>query len=341
MKKLTIILSFLSILFVGQTIMAQEPVATLEHSGTTQVYYGQTALTSAYNASENGDQIYLSAGYFTPPTSIAKGVKISGAGHFPLEGKQTQITAGLVISKGADSLRLEGLYIDGSVKYDANNSINYVKVVRCNFAGADFQSFSSAPKNYCSFEECFISGIINFKNYGNNFLLRNSVVQGSIYNIDGNALIEGNILLIEPTSVYGSVFTSVNHSVIQNNICIGTNNLFYYGYGVTGANIINKNIFVSSNPSGVNTATNYTGITQANIFINQTGNTISYLYDYHLKTPLTYIGTDGTQVGLYGGLSFKEKGVPSNPSIVSKTIAPATETNGDLQINITVKAQDN
>jgi len=325
--------------------MAQEPVATIEHGGTSKVFYGLSAFADAYNASVNGDQIYLSAGYFDPPASVAKGIKITGAGHFPIEGKQTVITKELKINKGADSLRLEGLFLNSALTYDYLNSINYVKVIRCSFTQANFNSTALASKNYCSFEECFISGAIYFgagyNDGGNNFLLRNSIVHGAVNYIPGNALIDGNIFLFNATSSYSSTFSNVSHSIIQNNVFIGKLYLFYYGYGVTGTNTINKNLFVSSDPEEVNKATNYTNIAQSDIFINQTGNLISYFQDYHLKKPGTYNSTDGTQVGLYGGLSFKESGVPSNPSVVSKSVATKTEPNGNLQINISVKAQDN
>jgi len=342
MKNLIFFATLVCSMLAFQTVTAQEPVATLEHNGTSKVFYGLSAFADAYNASLNGDRIYLSAGYFDPPTSIEKGVKITGAGHFPIEGKQTQITKALTISKGADSLRLEGLYISGALTYDYLSSINYIKVIRCGFTQANFNSTTTASKDYCSFEECFISGAIYFgsaygNGRGNNFLLRNSIVQGAVNYIPDNALIEGNIFLFNATNVYSSTFLDSNHSIIQNNVFLGNKYLFYNG----AANTINKNLFVSSDPEEVNKTANYTGIAQSDIFINQTGNLISYLQDYHLKKSGTYIGTNGTQVGLYGGLSFKENGVPSNPSIVSKTVATKTEPDGNLQINISVKAQDN
>ena len=87
---------------------------------------------------------------------------------------------------------------------------------------------------------------------------------------------------------------------------------------------------------------NYTNIPQANIFVNQTGTTFNYTHDYHLQAPTTYLGTDGTQVGIYGGtFPYKEGAVPLNPHIQLKNIAPTTDANGDLQIQIQVKAQDN
>jgi len=353
MKKTILILAFICTILAVHTAIAQEPVATLEHGGTSNVFYGQSSFVDAYTASVNGDQIYLSAGYFTAPTSIAKGVKITGAGHFPIEGKQTQIITGLTINKGADSLRLEGLFINGDISYDANNSINYVKVIRCRFYDAYFKSTSSsASKNYCSFEECYI-GSVFFNYFGDNFLLRNSTLSGYLRNINGNALIDGNIFLLDVTGNYlvvngimegGGVFNNIKYSIIRNNIILSHYYICikYNGTGEMTGNTIDKNLIVSSYiQSPFYGTANYTGIAQANIFVNQSGYSINYSQDYHLKAPATYIGTDGKQVGIYGGLGFKENGVPSNPNIISKTIAPTTDTNGNLLINITAKAQDN
>jgi hypothetical protein len=345
MKKLIFFAALVCSMLAVQTAKAQQPVATLEHGETSKVFYGKSSFADAYNASVNGDQIYLSAGFFDSPASIAKGVKITGAGHFPIEGKQTLIIAGLNIDKGADSLRLEGLAINGDISYDANNSINYVKVIRCRLLSVKFQSISAtASKNYCSFEECLIFGNIDFMYFGTNFLLRNSILVSQLSNIGGNALIDGNVFLFD--NVYSTTFINISYSIIQNNIFLAKTKLFNYGYGVAGlnTNTINKNIFVSSDASainGINKVTNYTGVAQTDIFINQTGNVYSYLHDYHLKKPATYLGTDGKQVGIYGGLGFKENGVPSNPVVVSKIVSQSTDTDGNLKINISVKAQDN
>ena len=67
----------------------------------------------------------------------------------------------------------------------------------------------------------------------------------------------------------------------------------------------------------------------------------SILGDYHLIAPMLYLGTDGTQVGMYGGANpFKEYARPSNPHIVSKTIPFITNQNGILPVNIKAKAQN-
>lgn len=319
--------------------VAQNPIATLEHTGATTVFYGQNSLVDAYNASANGDQIYLSTGYFTAPSSIVKGIKIVGAGHFPDSAnvaKRTTILSGLIINAGADSLQLQGLYINGDIYYAPASSINYVKVIRCYLNSAYFQSNSAtASKNYCSFEECFVGGTINFSRFGSHFLVKHCVIANNVYKIDEAALIDGNIFL---NIHYG--LNSVKSSLVQNNIFLVTNYIFSSCTGNSARN----NIFIAGSfDIGTNSFNgNFLGIPQANIFVNQTGNGISYTHDYHLKNPETYIGTDGTQVGIYGGaIPFKEKGLPSNPQVITKQVADQTDENGNLKINFTVKAQAN
>jgi hypothetical protein len=87
---------------------------------------------------------------------------------------------------------------------------------------------------------------------------------------------------------------------------------------------------------------NYTGIDRATIFVNQTGTPFDYSHNYHLQAPTTYLGTDNSEVGIYGGtFPYKEGAVPGNPHIQIKNIAPTTDANGDLHIQIQVGAQTN
>jgi len=332
-------------MFVVQTAIAQNPITTLEHAGTTTIFYGQNSLVDAYTASVNGDALYLSTGYFTAPTSIAKGIKIIGAGHFPDSAnvaKRTMILSGITINKGADSLRLEGLYINGNINYQGDASINYVKVIRCGLASALFNSNSAtASKNFCSYDECFIQGGINFNNYGTNLFIQHSIITSvrvyignwfelSVSNVNSSALILGNIFLANTHFTFGNI----KGSLIKNNIILN-NGGSSYGFigGETNSNIFTNNLFVRSTIDfGTNSYNNnYSNVSQANIFVNQTGNTINYNHDYHLKSPTTYLGTDGTQVGLYGGTTpFKDKGLPSNPQILTKTVGNQTDANGNL-----------
>jgi len=345
MKKTVLLTAIICSFLALQTAIAQNPVTTLQHNGTTQAFYGQNSFVDAYNASINGDTIYLSTGYFTPPSSIAKGVKIIGAGHFPDSAgvaKRTYILSKINIAQGADSLLLEGLYINGDIIYDANSSINYVKVLRCGLYSANFNSNSAAAgKNNCSYEECFINGYFAFDNYGDNLLIRHCIISACTTNINEDALIDGNIFLMIGLEIYNThPLGNINSSLIKNNIILST---YVPIYNCNG-NYFYNNLFVQSSVNFENNSysNNYLGIPQANIFVSQSGNEIDYTHDYHLQHPELYIGTDGTQVGLYGGsIPFKDKGNPSNPQVISKNIATETDVNGNLPISITVEAQDN
>ena len=72
-----------------------------------------------------------------------------------------------------------------------------------------------------------------------------------------------------------------------------------------------------------------------------TGSVFDYTDDYQLQDPETYLGMDNkTQVGIYGGaLGYKQGAVPSNPHFSSATIAPSTDGEGKLKVNIKVIAQ--
>lgn len=335
MKKTFFLIAIVSCFFALQTAKAQNPITTLEHAGVTTVFTGQNSLVDAYNASFNGDVLYLSTGFFTAPAAIAKGIKIIGAGHFPDSAnvaKRTTITSSLNIKIGADSLKLEGLYLAGTIYVDQYNSnpgvnINNVKISRCR---ATDVSCNINYKNNWSFEECFIEGNFNFSNNGINLSIFHCLINGSVYNIINGASINGN-------NIFGYI-SNVSGSQIQNNIILGASPI-----NNNTSNFFKNNLFVASTPNYSNNSfsNNYAGVAQANIFVNQTGTALDYTQNYHLKEPSKYLGTDGTQVGIYGGSTpFKEKGLTSNPVVSVKNVATQTDGNGNLQINFTVKAQD-
>ncbi len=75
---------FIFICFIGiNNLKAQAtayPVATLEHNGTTSVYYGYYAFQTACNNANNFDTIYLSADNFSSNFWIYKTIHVYGAG---------------------------------------------------------------------------------------------------------------------------------------------------------------------------------------------------------------------------------------------------------------------
>jgi len=342
MKKSFYILAF--IYFLGfNNLKAQSSVATLDHSGTTSVFYGANALVDAYNASVDGDAIILSSGSFNPPSTIQKGLKIIGVGHYPdsINGR-TFINGNIILGLGANNILFEGIEV---TNLSSNDTINNINIKRCRLDNGI--SFGQIVNNVII--EGSVLQYIDFNNNNNNnTIIRNNIIlifnSSVISNIQGGALIENNILYEQYS--YNSIFNNVNNSIIKNNIIRKDYGQDQFYIIIGAGNIFQNNYIAYSGP--------YDGIPLSNIYNNNYSNTpwnmnsiipnisssFDYNIDYHILNPNQYLGTDGTQVGIYGGSNpYKENATPDNPRIVSKYIAPQNDSNGNLQINITAKPQ--
>ncbi|MFZ1289230.1 MAG: hypothetical protein WAR79_04040, partial [Melioribacteraceae bacterium] len=160
-----------------------------------------------------------------------------------------------------------------------------------------------------------------------------------------NCLFKNNIFLFQyqcdQNYCYYPIYSPI--STFENNIFISSSG----ATNGTSTSIYNNNLFVENwTPSacGCLGSNNINNQSQASIFVNQSGNIFNYSQDYHLQVscPGKNAGTDGTDVGIYGGMSpWKDGSLSQNPHIQFKQIAGATDQNGNLKINIKVKAQNN
>jgi hypothetical protein len=137
----------------------------------------------------------------------------------------------------------------------------------------------------------------------------------------------------------------VNHSLIENNIIIPTTHLTsstYYSIYGSYFNTIKNNVF-RRDPSAQENNTwegNYFNVDYTTLFVDYSAS-FSFEADYNLVNPELYLGTTGNQAGIYGGIQpFKADASPRIPLITSKTIADSADEAGNLQIDITVEAQD-
>jgi hypothetical protein len=148
--------------------------------------------------------------------------------------------------------------------------------------------------------------------------------------------------------------------LISNNIFIGGSQSFY----TTHNSLIQNNIFYGNNPLGAVNSTFNNNISYANtatalpygtnsgnlnkvdvdpLFTTYPGGGFSYDHDFHLKasSPGKNAGTDGTDIGLYGGTGFSETGEPPIPvvqifSIQNGVVAPG----GKLKVRISAEAKN-
>jgi hypothetical protein len=86
------------------------------------------------------------------------------------------------------------------------------------------------------------------------------------------------------------------------------------------------------------------GVDPASIFINEANGNYQFTDDLHLAPGSSGIGgaTDGTDIGIYGSSSpYKAGAMPYNPHFRAASVAPATNADGDLPVNIRAAAQNN
>jgi hypothetical protein len=194
----------------------------------------------------------------------------------------------------------------------------------------------TAPSNNLSLINCVVEGNINLAN-AVNANVSNSIVGARIIDSQGNS-IKNNILLFNYTGSSGYYSIHGNLNICQNNIFLNTMNRHFNG----SSNQIDNNIFVVAADFGLTPSQsgNYYPIAHNTIFVDQTGYVFDYTHDYHLQAPATYLGVDGTQIGIYGGAyPFKEGAIPSNPHINSAVVDPTTAPDGKLHIEINATAQ--
>ncbi len=331
-----------TIIAISLAYTVQAQYAMLHGTGGVQVFEGIAALSSAYDASAEGDTIYLSGGGFTAPATFNKSLIIFGVGHYAdyTANKTKTIISGTVnLSENADNFRMEGVEIAGSIYFGTDEGIDNVLIRYCtikddiNVRGTS----GTNPSHNLAIVNCVVNREILLDNAVNT-VVNNSIVIDQIKNSYGNT-IANNILMFNYTGVGSSYSIHGDNNICNNNIFLQSGSKC-----VTGtSNQIHNNLFVHASPSlGTSPVSsgNYTGIAHETIFVNQSGYAFSYEHDYNLDAPGTYPGVDGSQVGIYGGgFPYKEGAIPSNPHFESVDISSTTTPDGKLHIEIKATAQ--
>lgn len=345
MKKQTL-LSLIIAITTTMTLNAQS-VIVLHSTDTTAVFTGNTAFDDAYTLAETGDTLYLSGGAFTISSNMSKGLKIFGAGIHPDSTAATyltQISGTVYISNGADGLYFEGIQFANNITEYYTHDVNDISFVRCKFdAPLDF-GYNGTPStlrtNYAFIQSVFINRL-DLQGVTNS-LITNCIFNDRIINSNSNSIKNSSFLYIPSSGSY-YIIASSNTNLISNCIFHTTNPYLIDG----GSNTIQNCVIQHASPDFGSTpidVNNYKDVDLATVFITVPASSFSFDDDYHLTTDAetTYLGDDGTQAGVYGGLfPLKEGFVPQNPHISAKTISSSTDVNGFLNVDVEVNAQDN
>ena len=342
MKKL--FLSLVAAMMAATATYAQSSLlATLSSNGTITTYYGADALRNAHADAKDGDIITLSSGSFTA-VNIEKGITIRGAGMDvdpATQSEPTIIVGNFSISipeTSTSPLTIEGIY--------SNYYINQTKVLRnatflkCRiselFAGA---SNAPAVQNitmiHCKITKelvCPYSGTISCLNC----VIWNPRTYYSSTQSGERGVYEMTNCILQKSNVA----TELSYSTFKNCIFVGASK---YLFGST--NTMYNCVLASDDTSydyfkNISNTTNKV-VSYASVFKTCKDGTYSDSENFELTSEAAnnYKGTDGTQVGIYGG-NMPFNPTPSNPRITKCDVASKSTADGKLSVDITVEGAE-
>ena len=330
------------------SIEAQRPFATLEHEGTMTAYYGYGAFKQAYNAAADGDIITLSPGTFDGEVTISKPVVIRGAGMYndTLAGTPATVLSisrysPVNITNDRDSiikLSFEGIYFSSG-------------------AGGSNNCFTIQSANAPIFSKCYIECLsaqkILYGIFVNCILARSSFYSTCTASSFVNTVILKDYGSDPPGLPYGSTLTNCfafmwNYASSSGQIDVTnftiTNSVLYCNQSY---NFTINNTMGSSYSIGINAASgrsyfnsayaplhhlyNYSSL--AAVFKNFDGTfTANSTLELQDSIANGVWGSDGTQVGIYGGSH------PFNPRVQNYKITVPAQSNESGQLPITIQA---
>lgn len=351
MKKYFVTL-FLSVFcFVVQVSAQSSVIATLFHDGDIKTFYGTDALRSAHAAAVHGDVITLSSGSFTA-TNITKAVTLRGAG---MEYDSISVTEPTIISGdfsiqiASDStlqnnnLVMEGIYHNAAGIITVNGSLNNPQFVKCRLYMIKCGSSGTyGYMYYANFINCVIAYEVNFFSSGSATFVNCYVFDMEYYSSNSTASAEFQNCVVKDSN-----FSNVRNAVFRN--C--------FLYATAGTSTSNKlpssspayNCVALSATSSTNIFANQSNTTNtqassfSDVFKTWTGSSLANFKTERLEltdaAKTKYLGSDGTQIGIYGGsIPFDPR--PSNPQITKLNVASKSTADGKLSVDIEVKAAE-
>lgn len=309
----------------GANTFAQSSLmATLSHDGRISTFYGASALQEAHAAADHGDVITLSSGSFAG-VDITKAVTIRGAG---MEVDTVHAIEPTVITENfkidiADSvtniLTMEGIYHNREIEV---GNLKNAMFLKCRFyrVGKETTAEQSSLKDV-NFINCRIASRYSDGSGGSAAFI-NSIVYG-IFGQYGNYSFINSILFGEDYVNDSEFKNCILVEVGSNSSCSYYNNLFINNY--TGGAI-------SDIPNATNVHVNMSDARIANLLGNYSDSN-PYTLTEEAKNILK--GTDGTEVGIYGG-NIPYDATPTNPRITKFEVSPKTTADGKLSVDIEV-----
>lgn len=329
----TILLTF-TFLLLGNLSFAQLKLIAIKGATTDTI---ATTLADAITLAQPNDKIYLPGGYFSYAGVLEKPLHIIGTGFqdgMNVFGRTT-ISGNFNMSNLANGSVFEGLYM--SEWFYSGVSMSNITYKRCDMRGvlnANYVGWSNCQVVNCVVREVLFMGYLT---YGQNNLIENSIITNlnhaqystvsnciiqNIHNCD-NILVKNNIL---SAPACGDVYYSTSGNIIMNNNMILSSCV---GSGYSGG------ILSESNTIGFNSI--------ADVFVSAASFVFNPTYNFQLlaASPGNNAGTDGTDIGIFGGnYPWKVGSLPINPNIEQNN-SYLDVLNEEFKLNVKVVPQTN
>lgn len=309
-------------------------LATLSHDGEISTYYGASALREAHNAAENGDVITLSSGSFNS-VDITKAVTIRGAGMAVDNTAQTEptvITGDFKIEIPADvtsRLTLEGIYHNHTITFTAN--LNNGTFLKDRFKTI---TYNNASVSNLTMIHCKVASDLRIA--ANSSV---SCVNCVIWSPYCGSTSTSNYEFVNSVVYKGGDWEQIRCSSLKNSILISTSstyildadNVVYNCVGIGGG----ASTLFNNMPNTTNKKSDY-----QSLFTTFRGTyTDDETFELTDEAKTSFVGIDGTQVGIYGG-NMPFSTTPTNPQITRCNVAAKSTADGKLSVDITVNGAE-
>lgn len=332
MKKL--FLSLVATMMAATATYAQSSLlATLSSNGTITTYYGADALRNAHADAKDDDIITLSSGSFTS-IEVTKGITLRGAGMEvdATTGSEPTIIAGKfnikIPEETTAKLTIEGIYFNEAIV--VNKKLSGATILKSRLKNLT----SSSLVENLTMIHCKVANQLYLSVSGSTLSCLNCIIwepyyyNGGVYGEFTNCIVSKNA----PGSYFGNA-TMKNCVLLCGNSYLGASNTLF---NCVAVNTAGYNVFYNSTNSSNTVVKDYTSV-----FKTCKDNTYSDSENFELTSEAAnnYKGTDGTQVGIYGG-NMPFNPTPSNPRITKCDVASKSTADGKLSVDITVEGAE-
>ena len=329
MKKFIVLFVAVMAMFATTAKAQSSLLATLNHEGTISTFYGTNALQQAHAAAADGDVITLSSGTFQS-VNITKAVTLRGAGMVLDAATQTEPTVLAneftinIPDETTQRLTIEGVY--------TNQRVYIEKLKNAMFLKDRFRNIEIYMNGYGK-DLTFIHCRITESYHGNGDSNNSAVFQNCLVrDMNGNNYIFNNCLFLAETNNgnYHCENSEYRNCIILNSLSICSTSTYY------------NNLYCKYNDSMDFKVTNNTNVevaTDNEAIKNLFGYSDDKEYKLTEAAKALIKGTDGTEVGIYGG-SLPYDPTPTNPQISKFNVAAKTTADGKLSVDIEVKSAE-